>query len=227
MSKPTPPFRADVVGSFLRPDDRQGGAQGAFRGQDHVRRRASCYRGRGDPGRHQDAGRCRPAGSHRWRVPPCLVAFRFHGHAQWSRYRTPRIRRHPVPWRHDPCRRAGDHWQARFPGRPSDAGALQVRCPEHQGDAENLNSRPERGAFPYRPGRHLVADYKNDAEAYFADITATYKKAVEAFYAAGCRYLQMDDIFFAYLCDPEDPGRAQGKGRGSGLADLALCPDDA
>jgi 5-methyltetrahydropteroyltriglutamate--homocysteine methyltransferase len=23
------------------------------------------------------------------------------------------------------------------------------------------------------------------------------------FYEAGCRYLQMDDIFFAYLCDPK------------------------
>ena len=29
------------------------------------------------------------------------------------------------------------------------------------------------------------------------------RKAVQAFYAAGCRYLQMDDIFFAYLCDPK------------------------
>jgi methionine synthase II (cobalamin-independent) len=26
---------------------------------------------------------------------------------------------------------------------------------------------------------------------------------VQAFYDAGCRYLQMDDIFFAYLCDPK------------------------
>ena len=26
-------------------------------------------------------------------------------------------------------------------------------------------------------------------------------KAVHAFYEAGCRYLQLDDIFFAYLCD--------------------------
>lgn len=48
-----------------------------------------------------------------------------------------------------------------------------------------------------------VPEYKHDAEAYFEDITATYKAAVQAFYAAGCRYLQMDDIFFAYLCDPK------------------------
>ena len=42
-----------------------------------------------------------------------------------------------------------------------------------------------------------------DIEVLTADIAATYKKAVQAFYDAGCRYLQMDDIFFAYLCDPK------------------------
>ncbi len=36
----------------------------------------------------------------------------------------------------------------------------------------------------------------------FADIAKAYRKAVQAFYDAGCRYLQMDDIFFTYLCDP-------------------------
>jgi 5-methyltetrahydropteroyltriglutamate--homocysteine methyltransferase len=48
-----------------------------------------------------------------------------------------------------------------------------------------------------------VKAYRDDVEAYFVDIASTYKKAVKAFYAAGCRYLQMDDIFFAYLCDPK------------------------
>jgi len=57
-----------------------------------------------------------------------------------------------------------------------------------------------------------VAEYKHDAEAYFDAITRTYHKAVRAFYAAGCRYLQMDDIFFAYLCDPKI--RADRKARG-------------
>ena len=43
----------------------------------------------------------------------------------------------------------------------------------------------------------------SDPELLMADIAATYKKAVARFYEAGCRYLQMDDIFFAYLCDPK------------------------
>jgi 5-methyltetrahydropteroyltriglutamate--homocysteine methyltransferase len=58
-----------------------------------------------------------------------------------------------------------------------------------------------------------VPEYKHDAEAYFEAITQTYRKAVTAFYAAGCRYLQMDDIFFAYLCDPKirEERRARGE----------------
>ncbi len=45
--------------------------------------------------------------------------------------------------------------------------------------------------------------YADDVEELFADLARTYAKAVQAFYDAGCRYLQMDDIFFAYLCDPK------------------------
>ena len=41
-----------------------------------------------------------------------------------------------------------------------------------------------------------------DNEKLFHDIAQAYKKAVKEFYSIGCRYLQMDDIFFAYLCDP-------------------------
>ena len=41
-----------------------------------------------------------------------------------------------------------------------------------------------------------------DLNILFADIAAAYRDAVNAFYEVGCRYLQMDDIFFAYLCDP-------------------------
>lgn len=57
-----------------------------------------------------------------------------------------------------------------------------------------------------------VAEYREDAESYFDAITQTYKKAVKAFYDAGCRYLQMDDIFFAYLCDPKIRAERQARG---------------
>ncbi|QDL90515.1 5-methyltetrahydropteroyltriglutamate--homocysteine S-methyltransferase [Paroceanicella profunda] len=56
--------------------------------------------------------------------------------------------------------------------------------------------------FRTAPADILPEEYK-DPEALFADLAKTYAKAVKAFYEAGCRYLQMDDIFFAYLCDPK------------------------
>ncbi|HAV08801.1 MAG TPA: 5-methyltetrahydropteroyltriglutamate--homocysteine S-methyltransferase [Rhodobacteraceae bacterium] len=56
--------------------------------------------------------------------------------------------------------------------------------------------------FRTDPADIAPKDY-TDIEHLTADIAATYKKAVHAFYDAGCRYLQMDDIFFAYLCDPK------------------------
>ena len=55
-------------------------------------------------------------------------------------------------------------------------------------------------------------EYQDDPEALFADLAATYAKAVRAFYDAGCRYLQMDDIFFAYLCDPKHRAAKQAEG---------------
>jgi 5-methyltetrahydropteroyltriglutamate--homocysteine methyltransferase len=46
----------------------------------------------------------------------------------------------------------------------------------------------------------LFEEYK-DTEAFMAGLAKTFVKAVQKFYDAGCRYLQMDDIYFAYLGD--------------------------
>ncbi len=54
--------------------------------------------------------------------------------------------------------------------------------------------------------------YQADPQAMFNDLAATYRKAVKAFYDAGCRYLQMDDIFFAYLCDPKHRAAKKAEG---------------
>jgi 5-methyltetrahydropteroyltriglutamate--homocysteine methyltransferase len=68
-----------------------------------------------------------------------------------------------------------------------------------------------------------------DSEVLFADLTATYAKAVQAFYDAGCRYLQMDDIYFAYLCDPKirEQKRAEGFDPDALIATYARIMRDA
>ena len=41
-----------------------------------------------------------------------------------------------------------------------------------------------------------------DLEVFFADLAACYRVEIAALYAAGCRYIQLDDTNLAYLCDP-------------------------
>ncbi len=48
-----------------------------------------------------------------------------------------------------------------------------------------------------------------DPDGFFDDLGQTYKKAVKAFYDAGCRYLQFDDTVWAYLCSQEELRKAR------------------
>ncbi|MFZ7090891.1 5-methyltetrahydropteroyltriglutamate--homocysteine S-methyltransferase [Primorskyibacter sp. 2E233] len=61
---------------------------------------------------------------------------------------------------------------------------------------------PSAVHFRLNPDRIRYEPYR-DIEVLFDAITKTYQKTVAKFYEAGCRYLQLDDIFFAYLCDPK------------------------
>lgn len=53
--------------------------------------------------------------------------------------------------------------------------------------------------------------YSNQEE-FFLDLGKTYKKAIQAFYDAGCRYLQLDDTSWAYLCSDEQKEQLKAKG---------------
>jgi 5-methyltetrahydropteroyltriglutamate--homocysteine methyltransferase len=55
-------------------------------------------------------------------------------------------------------------------------------------------------------------------EPFFADLGQAYRKAVRGFADAGCRYLQLDEVFIAMLCDPKY--RAQMRDRGDDPARL-------
>jgi len=51
-----------------------------------------------------------------------------------------------------------------------------------------------------------------DLDEFFEDLAQVYRDEVASLYAAGCRYIQLDDTNLAYLCDPQI--RAQTKERG-------------
>ncbi len=63
---------------------------------------------------------------------------------------------------------------------------------------------PSPSVLHFRGGRRAVdpAVYP-DMEAFYVDLGEAYRGAVQAFAGAGCRYLQLDEVNLAYLCDPE------------------------
>lgn len=50
------------------------------------------------------------------------------------------------------------------------------------------------------------------AERFFQDLAAAYQKAIRAFYDEGCRYLQLDDTAWAYLCSEVERGKLRDRG---------------
>lgn len=59
-----------------------------------------------------------------------------------------------------------------------------------------------------------------DRDALFADLAQAWRDAVAAFYAEGARYLQFDDTAWAYLCSETELQRARERGLDTdGLAD--------
>ncbi|MCL6634052.1 MAG: 5-methyltetrahydropteroyltriglutamate--homocysteine S-methyltransferase [Alicyclobacillus herbarius] len=57
-----------------------------------------------------------------------------------------------------------------------------------------------------------IEDVYPDEDEFFHDLAQAYKRAIQAFYDLGCRYLQLDDTAWAYLCSDEQ--RAQMRARG-------------
>ena len=72
---------------------------------------------------------------------------------------------------------------------------------------------PSPTSLHFRYGRDAIdRNVYPTMEAFYADLGAAYADAIQAFADAGCRYLQIDEVNFAYLCDPAL--RQQVKDRG-------------
>lgn len=62
---------------------------------------------------------------------------------------------------------------------------------------------PSPSALHFRYGREAVPEaIYPSMDDFYADLGATYRKVLRAFADAGCRYLQLDEVNLAYLCDP-------------------------
>ncbi|GHA92175.1 cobalamin-independent methionine synthase II family protein [Modicisalibacter luteus] len=72
---------------------------------------------------------------------------------------------------------------------------------------------PSPSVLHFRGGRRNIdSSIYPTLDAFFADLADTYRDAVKAFYDAGCRYLQLDDTVWAYLCSQKELDAARSRG---------------
>src|SRR6476646_7365897 len=63
---------------------------------------------------------------------------------------------------------------------------------------------PSPSSLHFRYGRAAVPEtIYPDMKDFYRDLATSYRKAIRAFAATGCRYLQLDEVNFTYLCDPD------------------------
>lgn len=56
----------------------------------------------------------------------------------------------------------------------------------------------------FRGGRKAIdIEAYPDLDDFFEDLAQCYRDEIDSLYQAGCRYIQMDDTNLAYLCDPK------------------------
>ncbi len=81
---------------------------------------------------------------------------------------------------------------------------------------------PSPSALHFRDGRAAVPEsVYPDMNEFYHDLGQTYRKVVDAFADAGCRYLQLDEVNLTYLCDEKLV--EQVRDRGEDPAELLLA----
>jgi len=72
---------------------------------------------------------------------------------------------------------------------------------------------PSPSVVHFRGGRNAIdRTCYPTLDPFFADLGEAYHKAVGAFAEAGCRYLQIDEVNIAYLCDPAQIANLKARG---------------
>jgi 5-methyltetrahydropteroyltriglutamate--homocysteine methyltransferase len=72
---------------------------------------------------------------------------------------------------------------------------------------------PAPGMLHFRPGRQSISkQVYPDLEQFFDDVANASRKALRAFYDAGCRYLQFDDTTWAMMCDERELAHSRERG---------------
>jgi 5-methyltetrahydropteroyltriglutamate--homocysteine methyltransferase len=90
---------------------------------------------------------------------------------------------------------------------------------EHFAFLRSITTRTAKMTIPspsmlhLRGGRAAISrEAYPDLGAFWSDVADAYRTAIRHLYDAGCRYLQLDDISFAYLCDPKIQANCRANG---------------
>ena len=98
-----------------------------------------------------------------------------------------------------------------FSGHPH-IDRFQVRQGAHAGHAEDDHSGARRAALPPGPRVDQQGASIPTSTPFFHDLAEAYRKAVRAFYDAGCRYLQLDDTTWSMMCDKREREHSRERG---------------
>ncbi len=72
---------------------------------------------------------------------------------------------------------------------------------------------PSPSVLHFRGGRRAVDSHTYpEMDDFFADLGAAYNAAMRELADAGCRYLQLDEVNIAYLCDPAQLEQLRNRG---------------
>ncbi len=196
----TPPFRADHVGSLLRPAAlhaaRAGRAAGRISAGELTAAEDAAIR---DAVRMQEDIGLASATDGEFR--------REQWHSDFL-YSIPGIRKGPLGMPLPVYRKDGQiSWT---PNRTEITGKVHLEEPVF-GDhfrflAETVSTATPKLTIPSPSMAHFRADLSaspyQDYEEFRADVATAYAAQVAALYELGCRYLQFDDTIFAFLGDP-------------------------
>ena len=88
-------------------------------------------------------------------------------------------------------------------GRPKGIFVEHFKFVKSVAHATAKQTIPSPTIMHFRGGRGAVdRTAYPEMDAFFADLARVYSEEIHDLGAAGCRYLQIDDTNFAYLCDP-------------------------
>jgi 5-methyltetrahydropteroyltriglutamate--homocysteine methyltransferase len=198
------PFKADVVGSLLRPPEiheaRARLREGRIGPEELRRIESSCVREAVSLQKSVGLQMCTDGEFHRrhWFIDfieridgveiSGSLAARFHNAAGDADWAPPRIE---VPGRLGRSRPlAVDDFKDLLPyARAAGLVAKQAI--------------PSPTILHFRGGRAAISRTAYpDIDEFFADLARIYRAEIDALYDAGCRYIQIDEVNFAFLCDP-------------------------